>query len=365
MQEQGVLTLGGTEPLNGAQAVGTTAPRIMVPRATDYADLKRLIKERNLLDKQPLYYTIRIVVNLAIYALAVSLLFVVQNFALQLLLLAPLFAFAYAQVAFVAHNSGHRQICPKGWQDDWITLTHMGLCLGVSASWWIDKHNEHHGHPNVADMDPDIEFPVLAFTEEQAQSKKGLARFIVAYQAFFFFFLVTLMPLNMRVNSIQKIRSGESKYPRTETLFMIVHVIFYLGLLFTTMAPWQVPIFALFHHALVGLYLAMVFAVNHKGMPVLESDTELDFLRMQVITSRNVKGHPVTDFLYGGLNYQIEHHLFPTMSQNKLREAQGIVRAFCEERGISYHETSFLRGQVEVISHLHEVSTPLRKEFAR
>jgi fatty acid desaturase len=80
----------------------------------------------------------------------------------------------------------------------------------------------------------------------------------------------------------------------------------------------------------------------------------------QILTARNVKAHPVVDFWYGGLNYQIEHHLFPTMAENKLREAQKIVRAFCEEHHILYHETSVVRSYAEILQYLHLISAPLR-----
>lgn len=75
-----------------------------------------------------------------------------------------------------------------------------------------------------------------------------------------------------------------------------------------------------------------------------------------------IKAHPFTDFWYGGLNYQIEHHLFPNMPRNKLKEAQPIVRAFCKEHAIAYAETSMLQSYREILRFLHQVSAPLRKE---
>ncbi len=95
-------------------------------------------------------------------------------------------------------------------------------------------------------------------------------------------------------------------------------------------------------------------------MPILEKDSPLDFLRQQVLTARNVRAAPLTDFWYGGLNYQIEHHLFPTIPRNKLRKAQQIVRAFCKEHNIAYHETGMLQSYREILGHLHQVGAPLR-----
>jgi len=109
-----------------------------------------------------------------------------------------------------------------------------------------------------------------------------------------------------------------------------------------------------------GWYMASVFAPNHKGMPQIETGEELDFLRTQVLTARNVKSNPITDLLYGSLNYQIEHHLFPTMPRCNIRRAHRIVRAYCAEVGVPYYETSIYRSYREILSFLHEVGAPLR-----
>ena len=75
----------------------------------------------------------------------------------------------------------------------------------------------------------------------------------------------------------------------------------------------------------------------------------MDFQGRQVLTSRNVIAHSITDFWYGGLKYQIEHHLFPRMPRNKLREAQPIIRGFCRDHSIAYHETSVLQSYREIL----------------
>ena len=123
----------------------------------------------------------------------------------------------------------------------------------------------------------------------------------------------------------------------------------------------QAVLFIAVHRGLFGMYMVSIFAPNHKAMPVLDRDSQLDFLHRQVLTSRNVIAHPITDFWYGGLNYQIEHHLFPSMPRNKLREVQVIVKAFCRAHSIAYHETSVLQSYREILQHLHEVGAPLRK----
>ncbi|MEV0089010.1 fatty acid desaturase [Saccharopolyspora sp. NPDC050642] len=109
-----------------------------------------------------------------------------------------------------------------------------------------------------------------------------------------------------------------------------------------------------------GAYMGCVFAPNHKGMPTLSAGDRLDYLRKQVLTSRNVRGSRFVDFLLGGLNYQIEHHLFPSMPRPNLRHAQHLVHRFCASRGVSYSQCDLLSSYAQVLRHLHAVGMPLR-----
>lgn len=93
---------------------------------------------------------------------------------------------------------------------------------------------------------------------------------------------------------------------------------------------------------------------------MLENENDMDFLHRQALTSRNIHAHPWTDFWYGGLNYQIEHHLFPGMARNQLKQAQQLIRPFCQAHAISYHETSVLQSFREIFHYLYQIGAPLR-----
>ncbi|HEU5349209.1 MAG TPA: fatty acid desaturase, partial [Ktedonobacterales bacterium] len=97
---------------------------------------------------------------------------------------------------------------------------------------------------------------------------------------------------------------------------------------------------------------------------IIEHGSDMDFLRRQVLTSRNVHAHPILDAWYGGLNYQIEHHLFPSMPRSSLAEAQRIIRAYCQQHAISYHETGMVRSYREILGALHDIGAPLRLRAA-
>jgi fatty acid desaturase len=114
------------------------------------------------------------------------------------------------------------------------------------------------------------------------------------------------------------------------------------------------------HQGLFGLYMGLSFAPKHKGMPIITAADRLDFLRKQVLTSRDVIGARFVDFLLGGLNYQVEHHLFPSMPRANLRRAHPIVRDFCAERGISYTQSGAIASYAQGLVHLHEIGRHAR-----
>src|ERR1700761_3449899 len=129
----------------------------------------------------------------------------------------------------------------------------------------------------------------------------------------------------------------------------------YLCAAFLVLSPVRAVLFILVQQGLFGFYLGCSFAPNHKGMPVLAAGDKVDFLRRQVLTSRNVQGGRFTDFALGGLNYQIEHHLFPSMPRPSLRRAQPLVEAFCAERGLPYCQATLLGSYAQALRHLNEV----------
>jgi fatty acid desaturase len=330
-------------------------------RTNHYAQLKRLIKKRGLLDQQPAYYAAKTALTLGLLAVSLALLFVLGGTWFQLLN-ATYLAFVFVQISLLAHDFGHRQFSFRTpWKNDWLTLVFGNLLLGLSRQWWIDKHNDHHAHPNQLDLDPDVDIPLLAFEEEQALDKRGFARFVVKYQAALIFPLSLLQTISMLRSSIEFLAAKKAKSTLLEALTICAHFVVYFGVLFSVLEPLQALLFIAVHRGLFGTYMVSIFAPNHKAMPLLERDSEVDFLRRQVLTSRNVLAHPITDFWYGGLNYQIEHHLFPRMPRNKLGEAQPIIRGFCRDQCIAYHETSVLQSYKEILQHLHEVGAPLRE----
>ncbi len=317
-----------------------------------------MINQAGLLERQLPYYVYKTVSTLGLLALSVAVLVLVDTFWVQLVN-AGFLALVFAQTAFIGHDAGHKQIF-RSFRGNEIAGLVICFMLALERSWWVDKHNRHHSNPNNVALDPDADLPVLAFTKEQALKKKGFYKFIVKYQAFLFYPMLFLEGLGLRLAGTLYLLANKIKYPVLEPMLMIGHFVVYFGVLFLFLGAWQAVLFIVVHQACFGFLMGSVFAPNHKGMLVIGEDEVMDFVRRQVLTSRNVRAHPFTDFWYGGLNYQIEHHLFPNMPRNKLKEAQKVVRAFCIERSIPYHETSILQSQKEILQFLHQESAILR-----
>ena len=331
--------------------------------SAEYLELTRLVRERGLLEKQPGYYAFNILASLGLMAFGFAFLAMAHTVWLQLLT-AVFLSVVFARIAFLGHDSGHRQIFRSVRRND-LTGLAISFLLGMERTWWVEKHNRHHSNPNQQGLDPDIDIPVLAFTEEEALSKRGLYRFIVRYQPYFFFLMLAMEGVvGLRLAGTLYLLKNKLKYPVAEPLFMVGHFVVYFGLVFYLLEPWNALLFIVVHQVLFGLHMGSVFAPNHKGMPILGKDNKMDYLRQQVITARNIKPNFFIDFMYGGLNYQIEHHLFSNMARNKLGEAQQVVREFCLARSIPYHETGVIRSQREILGFLHRVSSPLRKKAA-
>ncbi len=327
--------------------------------SNDYAVLKGRVQQAGLLEKAPGSALMRILINFGCLALCITIFAFFRN-PWIVLLNAVFLSFISGQIAFVMHDAGHRQMFRKSWQNVFVGMTHSNLLLGVSYGYWIRKHNQHHANPNHVDMDPDIDIPIIAFSPEQALEKRGFARLIVKYQAFLFMPLLCLQATSMHLYALYILIKDPPRNRWLELGLIAAHWGLFLGLPLFFLGPWATLIIFLVRQALSGLYMASVFAPNHKGMLMLDEDSNLDFLRTQVLTARNIKPHPVTDFWYGGLNYQIEHHLFPTTPRGNLRELQEIIKTFCHERNISYYETSAVNSYREILQYLHLVSAPLR-----
>ncbi|MGX7828530.1 fatty acid desaturase family protein [Actinokineospora sp. 24-640] len=330
-----------------------------VDHGSDFARLTREVKQAGLLERRRGYYFLRMAVNFLLLA-AGGVAFVLLGESWWQLLVAAYLALVFTQLAFIGHDAGHRQIFRSRRANDLVGHLH-GAITGISFQWWVGKHTKHHANPNHEDHDPDIAIPALAFSREQAGAKRGLFRWISKHQAPLFFPLLLTEAVILRISGLRAVWKREVKHPVVEAALLTIPLAAYLAALFLVLTPAQAVLFIVVHQGLLGVYLGCSFAPNHKGMPIISGDQRLDHLRKQVLTSRDIIGGRWVDGLLGGLNYQIEHHLFPHMPRPNLRRAQPIVEAFCDRHAIPYSKAGLVDSYAQVLRHLHDAGTPLRQ----
>ncbi|HLH59312.1 MAG TPA: acyl-CoA desaturase [Streptosporangiaceae bacterium] len=342
-----------------------TRPQPDGPCGSDYAVLSRRIRQAGLLERRPGYYA-RKIAGTTLLLGAGWVAFALAGNSWWQLAVAVFLAVVFAQLGFLGHDAGHRQVFRSRRANYVLGVLAGNLAIGLSYGWWVGKHNRHHAHPNTEDMDPDIMLGVLAFSGARARPSRGLRRLIFRCQAYLLIPMLFFEAAGLHGSSIRAVirrtsPAGVRRHRAWEAALLAAHLGGYLAAVFLVLPPSKAVAFIAVQQGLFGFYLGCSFAPNHKGMPVLPTDDRTDFLRRQVLTSRNVRGGWLTDLALGGLNYQIEHHLFPSMPRPNLRRCQPLVAAFCAEHDLSYAEASLLGSYAQALRHLSAVGRLTRR----
>jgi fatty acid desaturase len=299
---------------------------------------------------------------------------------------AVLLATFFQQCGWLAHDFLHHQVFKNRLYGDLMGVIVGDLFQGFSVAWWKSKHNTHHAVPNLHesspeshDGDPDIDtMPILAWSLKMAEHAKHspFGRFMITWQAILYFPVLLFARLAWLHQSWVFVFGGigqwsvkgasmdqkKSSYVHLEQAALILHHGSLMYLL-TYMPLSHAIMFYVLSQTLCGLFLAIVFGLGHNGMAVYPANERPDFWKLQVTTTRNVTSNLFTDWFCGGLQYQVDHHLFPMVPRHNLRAVHVLVESFCKEHNVTYHETDMIVGTMEVLSHLNKVSTEFIEHF--
>lgn len=344
-------------------SVSTSAVRIIRTRpggntanpTTEYSALLHTVRDAGLLRRRHGFYFLVFGIILLAIGGEIAGFILLRNTWYELLIAAGM-GVILTQLAFLAHESAHRQVFESGRANDWAGRTIANLLIGISYTWWDRKHSRHHANPNLVGKDPDIERDVVSFTEEDAARAKGIYAWFTRRQGTLLLPILLFEGINLHVHSFRTVFGRDRVDKRWLEISMVVpRVALYFTGIFFVLPVGMAFAFIGVQLAVFGVYMGASFAVNHTGMPILPRDSKVDFLRRQVLTSRNIRGGtPMATFM-GGINYQVEHHLFPNMPRPALKKAQVIAREYCEANSILYTETGLLQAYRIVIAHLNRV----------
>ncbi|RCS93644.1 acyl-CoA desaturase [Brevibacterium aurantiacum] len=322
---------------------------------SDFSALMAQVKEAGLLARRPGWNTLRFVLLGISYVVAFAMLFLIGESWWQMAT-AVVFGILFTQTAYVAHDAAHRQIFTNGKVGEWVSTIIGNLFIGLSFGWWLKKHNAlHHANPNKAGVDGDIAPGALIFDPADAQGLTGLRKWLAAHQGWFFFPLLTLAGVQLHVNSVKAILVGQSSIKRRwiEGIFIGIRIIGFPLIAIWAAGPLIGIVFTIVQVMVFGVHMGGSFAPNHKGQPIVPKDVKIDFLRRQTLMSRNISGGRPMGFLMGGLNYQIEHHLFPSMPSVNLHKVQPMVREYCAQKDIKYTETTLFESFGIIVRYLN------------
>ena len=322
----------------------------------EFRELALRVRDAGLLDRRPGYYGAKISLTVAALAAGWAALLLIGD-SWASLGIAVFLGVMFTQLGFVGHDAGHLQVFRSRRANRALGLAVGNALIGVSFGWWVPKHSAHHAHPNEPGRDPDLGEGIVTYTASSATTRAERAtRWFARQQAWLFFPLMLFRSLGLHVSGIQRLVRRRDRAAALEAALIAVHLGLYATAVLLVLSPLRALAFVVVQQAVFSVYLGCSFAPNHKGMPLVDEDQHLSFVQRQVSTARNVTGGRVVTFVLGGLNYQIEHHLFPTMPRPNLARAQALIQAFCAEANLTYTKRSVVESFGQIVRHLREMA---------
>lgn len=363
-------------PLCVGQLDEPTSPLVKnvdIEYACDIQKMRNEVRSLRLFDSSKLYYAFKILSNVAICATSASLALAGPTSSIVVFIAGILMALFWQQCGWLAHDFLHHQVFKYRPVNNVFGVLVGNIFQGFSVSWWKDKHNHHHAVPNVTDApsggDPDIAtMPILFWSEKLIEQEKleDLPRWMLRNQAILYWPVLCVARTSWLLQSIlyqlQPRNPNVTSTPLyiAELAGLAVHHGLYAALVVKIglSSIWSAVLFHLVCQATGGLFLGLVFTVGHNAMDVLteEEMRKLDFVRLQVRTTRNVNPHWFTDWFCGGLNYQVEHHIFPSIPRHHLPAVAKMFRQFCYEHSIPYTSETLIAGNKSVCAILKSIS---------
>nr|CAD2176380.1 unnamed protein product [Meloidogyne enterolobii] len=330
----------------------------------EFEELRQKVHSEGLLLPKPLFYVRKIFEVFTLLFFAFWL-----QYKTFYIFSALILALTWQQMGWLCHECCHHQPTKNRRINDFLSLFLGNFSQGFSRDWWKDKHNLHHATTNIISRDGDIDLaPLLALVPDDLFKQKTLIsnlilRLIIPYQYFYFTLMYPLLRISWVTQSILHLfTSSKSKYKNIEMLLYLNNLL-YLDIgfgYFCSFGYYLLFILELFIllYLIAGTLIALVVSYNHNSVPKFPENSGLlnNFAALHILTTRNMKSSPFVDWFWGGLNFQIEHHLFPTMPRPNLGRCSQLVRQFCKNNQLPYMEDDFFTGYFASLKLLHKVS---------
>jgi len=331
----------------------------------EHRKMKAELEKQHMFDASPFFYIYKILSNFAILAASIFCTAYFQS-TWRVVASAVLLGLFWQQCGWLAHDFLHHQVFKNRRFNKIVGGSIGDIFVGFSVCWWNAKHNLHHATPNIAGYDPDIDtLPILAWSENLIDGDlQKLPPIMLKYQYLFYVPLLCAARLSWALQSViwafTRNPSGSAQQ-FFECSAIVLHYVGYISWMYFLMSWKEALLFLFLSQASSGFLIACAFTLNHNGMVIYESGSQsaIEFNKLQITTGRDVNSAFAAWFM-GGLNWQIEHHLFPRIPRHNLYKVQKLIIPFCKKYGIPYHKTDFFSGTIETFRKLYSVASTLK-----
>lgn len=318
-----------------------------------YLELKQKVTDAGILNRSYSFYILLTVLTAVGFFASLYNIFKLPV-GIKLALWSASLGFFVIQFGGLFHDAGHRAIFKSVKNNDLVGSI-FSTIMAIPFSNWKSNHNAHHANPNTEDDDPDLIRPLISFSEEKYKSQKGIAKFLAKYQVWTYYPVGVFTLIVFQLSNVPYLLKVYKKVPALETLSFFAAVFCWLALPFLLFPAAKALFVIIFAYGAAGFYMSNIFAPNHKGMPQFAKNTKLSFLEHQIVTTRNVNPSVINDYLYMGLNYQIEHHLFPNCPRNKLKLITPYVKEVCRRMKLDFTSVGVIESNKIILEQLKEV----------
>lgn len=264
-------------------------------------------------------------------------------------------AFISVHAGFLAHEAVHGALSRNRFVTGFVGQIFNTLLTALCYSYFCHIHRRHHPHCNNPLRDPDMQSEFFSMYAQSAREKRGFGALVSRHQSVLIWILVWLQGFTLKIDSLQFL-GRNPRATRADQVMVLLHFALWFVPPAMTLGFATALTNYLLMTLLIGPYLGTVFLVNHIGTRVIEPHESISFFEQELTVTRNLGASRLDDFLFGGLNNHIEHHLFPSMPTAGLRRARGITREFCRRHGLVYREMSWLAAAREVTAHFKAIS---------
>ncbi|KAF5835722.1 delta 6 desaturase [Dunaliella salina] len=346
-----------------AYCIGELVGANQAPLLKDFHAMKQSFAEQGLLDANPIYYTRKCLELVGMVGTSLYLLFAYSSSLPALLASSLLMAIFIFQCGWACHDFHHNQIFKRVFPNELVGAIILNIGMGGSTHWWKTKHNQHHATPNKMTennqaTDPDIDtVPLIAWSENLMKQVQASGRSIIIIQHIVMWPLLFVAYINWLYKSVGHLMyqpAISTKQRRIEIGAIAFHHVWLNACIFGALGfTWQAAAYWMIAHTISGFLTSFIFVQSHNGMEIYTDDK--DFVTAQLVSTRNIHPGLFMDWFCGGLNYQIEHHLIPTMPRHSFSRARPRIMELCARHGLPYESCSLTESTIKVYKTLAHV----------